>query len=756
MARSNWLSSRPSLRARRQFRGRKPAHFRARSEAEPAAVGVLEDRLLMTANVVTDQADYAPGEMAYIVASNFAIGETVQFQVLHIDGTPNTGHGHEPWQVTDGVSGDFDGDGILDGDVDGIADGNIKSTWYVHPDDSAGSTFELSAVGLISGEAAQHIFTDDGADSPANITGDPNWLNVSGNNPVTTITAPAGFVISKIAIKSGNGAFSVPDPDNVDPGDDNTGDQHSGVIYANGTYGIGAGGPGTGYTVAGLGTGMVTVTKNAGAKDISHVDYFCNNKRSGALAARSSRTTTATAFRMAATPGWLGWTIELDKDANGTVDATTVTGAGGTYSFTGLTAGTYRVREVGQVGWIQTTVNPDDVTVVSGTNSTGNNFGNFQLGAISGLKFQDNNGDGIQNGGDAGLAGWTIELDKDANGTVDATTITGAGGTYSFTGLTAGTYRVREVGQVGWIQTTVNPGDVTVVSGTNSTGNNFGNFQLGAISGQKFQDNNGDGIQNGGDAGLAGWTIELDKDANGTVDATTVTGAGGTYSFTGLTAGTYRVREVGQVGWIQTTVNPGDVTVVSGTNSTGNNFGNFQLGAISGLKFQDNNGDGIQNGGDAGLAGWTIELDKDANGTVDATTVTGAGGTYSFTGLTAGTYRVREVGQAGWIQTTVNPGDVTVVSGTNSTGNNFGNFQLGAISGQKFQDNNGDGIQNGGDAGLAGWTIELDKDANGTVDATTVTGAGGTTASRDSRPARIAFAKSARWAGFRRPSIRTT
>ena len=60
------------------------------------------------------------------------------------------------------------------------------------------------------------------------------------------------------------------------------------------------------------------------------------------------------------------------------------------------------------------------------------------------------------------------------------------------------------------------------------------------------------------------------------VDATTVTGPGGTYSFTGLTAGTYRIREVGQVGWTQTTVNPGDVTVVSGTNSTGNNFGNYK------------------------------------------------------------------------------------------------------------------------------------------------------------------------------------
>ena len=79
-------------------------------------------------------------------------------------------------------------------------------------------------------------------------------------------------------------------------------------------------------------------------------------------------------------------------------------------------------------------------------------------------------------------------------------------GNYSFTGLTAGVYRIREVNQVGWTQTTVNPIDVTVVSGTSSTGNSFGNFQLGAISGQKFQDNNGDGIKNGADAGLLNWT----------------------------------------------------------------------------------------------------------------------------------------------------------------------------------------------------------------------------------------------------------
>ena len=60
--------------------------------------------------------------------------------------------------------------------------------------------------------------------------------------------------------------------------------------------------------------------------------------------------------------------------------------------------------------------------------------------------------------------------------------------------------------------------------------------QTGSISGQKFNDLNKNGIQDAGDPGLAGWTIQLDLGANGTVDATTVTGAGGTYTFTGLTA----------------------------------------------------------------------------------------------------------------------------------------------------------------------------------------------------------------------------
>jgi hypothetical protein len=56
-----------------------------------------------------------------------------------------------------------------------------------------------------------------------------------------------------------------------------------------------------------------------------------------------------------------------------------VTDASGNYSFTNLPAGTYRLQEVGQPGWVQTTANPPDVTVLSGLNITGVDFGNEMI-----------------------------------------------------------------------------------------------------------------------------------------------------------------------------------------------------------------------------------------------------------------------------------------------------------------------------------------------------------------------------------------
>ncbi|HJT60976.1 MAG TPA: hypothetical protein VJ797_04790, partial [Burkholderiales bacterium] len=71
----------------------------------------------MEPTVSTDLLDYAPDSTATITASDFIVGSTLQFQVLHVtdpgdDGVygtsddllgDNSGAGHEAWEVTDGV-----------------------------------------------------------------------------------------------------------------------------------------------------------------------------------------------------------------------------------------------------------------------------------------------------------------------------------------------------------------------------------------------------------------------------------------------------------------------------------------------------------------------------------------------------------------------------------------------------------------------------------------------------------------------------
>src|SRR5262245_49718066 len=128
----------------------------------------LEDRSLL-ASVTTDKLDYTPGSTALITATGYQVGEAVKFQVLHTDGTPNTGNGHLPWTVIDGGAGD----------LDGVANGNVKTSWYVDPDDSSGSRFQVTALGLSSNLYAAANFTDTGIvdfKQAANDIGEPGGL----------------------------------------------------------------------------------------------------------------------------------------------------------------------------------------------------------------------------------------------------------------------------------------------------------------------------------------------------------------------------------------------------------------------------------------------------------------------------------------------------------------------------------------------------------------------------------------------------
>jgi len=106
-------------------------------------------------------------------------------------------------------------------------------------------------------------------------------------------------------------------------------------------------------------------------------------------------------------------------------------------------------------------------------------------------------------------------------------------------------------------------------------------------------------------------------------------------------------------------------------------------GTIEGIVWNDSDGDGTRDSSEAGLAGWTVFLDANINGSLDTgetSTVTTAAGTYTFTALAAGAYTVTQVTQSGWEQTFPAAGGaaarshtVTLSQGQKASAVDFGN-----------------------------------------------------------------------------------
>jgi len=104
-----------------------------------------------------------------------------------------------------------------------------------------------------------------------------------------------------------------------------------------------------------------------------------------------------------------------------------------------------------------------------------------------------------------------------------------------------------------------------------------------------------------------------------------------------------------------------------------------ETGTIRGVKFNDENGDGIWNGPETGMAGWTIFADMDPyNAQLDPgepSDVTNQSGSYCFVGLAPGVYNVYEVAQSGWQITYPSSGfyGITIQGNDLWDGKDFGN-----------------------------------------------------------------------------------
>jgi hypothetical protein len=430
------------------------------------------------------------------------------------------------------------------------------------------------------------------------------------------------------------------------------------------------------------------------------------------------------ALRDGGEPGLGGLQVFIDFNGNGTFDSgeTVVpTAADGSFSFTNLgpaviggapnpqtVNGAYLVRFVPTTGFVQTTPNLAPITLATGQNVTNKLIGVIRTGAISGTAFVDTNGDGARQPGEPGLGGATIVL----NGPGGTRTLNTANdGTYTFFSLATGSYTVTETLPPGYVQTTTSPGPVTLQTTTQATGVDFGDFKLVTLGGTVFTDVNGNGTMDAGDGGLSGVTFDLVNAATNQVVNTTVSGAGGVFAFTFVGplpgGGQYLIREELPTGYVQTTPTPAAFAPSSGTDQTGFKFGNFQGYSVSGTAYLDANGDGAMDNGEVGSSGFVIQL-KDTGGNVVLSTTSQADGSFTLSGIGPGALTLVEAPRPGY---TIKQGAagyaINGSSGATIVGLQFGNVRIGVIAGTAFVDQNGNGIEDAGDLGTGGFSIQL-------------------------------------------------
>ena len=581
--------------------------------------------------------------------------------------------------------------------------------------------------------------------------------------------------------------------------------------------------------------------------------------------------------------GAAGVTVQLLNAAGTSVIATTTTGAGGSYSFAGLQPGVYGTKVLAPVGQVlEGTGVSAPVTVASGGAGSAAAVAVYVPGTVTAEVWRDSNADGLLNNGEAGLAGVTVKLLNATGTSVIATTTTNAGGLYTFPGLTVGVgYEVGVVapsgelfsaqGVSGGTNSAVNASTgvtsaFTLTSGQTLTSLNAGlTTTICTIGDFVWLDNNGNGIQDSGEAGVAGATVSLLgadtlvllvaetaykgdaqftvtvngvqiggtytatashaagastqlvlngsfgnnpsvvigytnplSDSGGTralyiedilynsvdtglshklstgtpyafavtaagggsVLATTTTDATGHYSFNNLAAGVYDVKFGLPTGYAFTSQGAGAntaidsnaapstgltpyITLTAGQVNNSVDAGVYVPAVIAGSTFVDTNNDGIKNAADTYVGGFTVNL-WDATGTSLLATTVSNNGFYSFSGLAPGVYQESFTPSAGYVrgvqgatnfntsglatanQATGFTAPITVTSGQTQQNVNEGFYKPASITGSTFLDLNRDGLINAGETTLGGATVNLWNAAGTSVLATTTTSAAGT------------------------------
>ncbi|MDP1562777.1 MAG: SdrD B-like domain-containing protein [Pirellulaceae bacterium] len=407
--------------------------------------------------------------------------------------------------------------------------------------------------------------------------------------------------------------------------------------------------------------------------------------------------------------------------------------------------------------------------------------------SISGRVFHDNNINCLQDGTEMGIAGVKLTLERlNSNGQYEqvANTTTDSQGDYKFgvdLGLKPGTYRVIETQPDGYLSVGAMPGTVAgnKTGSIHTIADSQPNILAGIIipkgdmhainydfcevmpvqlSGYVFHDRNDNGMMESGEEGISDVQILVRR--TGGLQTTDIfanwnniivtTDSNGFYSVMGLPPGVYEIIEINQypgqknplvdfldgkdmVGTVNGTTrgttgqdHHTQVLLHAGDASLNNNFGELKPVSLSGYVSQADRNGNCTKPGDAnymGIQGVTIEL-YNSRGQMVSTTKTKTDGTFEFTGLFPGSYSIKQIQPAGFLdgadhvgtvnganQGTVSANDmisqINLMSGQSGIRYGFCEHLPANVSGRVFHDRNDNGVIDSGEEGISGVTIRL-------------------------------------------------
>lgn len=386
-----------------------------------------------------------------------------------------------------------------------------------------------------------------------------------------------------------------------------------------------------------------------------------------------------------------GWKFGIYSNAACTnlVSGPYTTNSSGKLSVTGLNAGTYYVKELGNTDssidslYSCAGTNPQQVTIASGQTTSVSFYNKRNTGSITLVK-KTNTGEN--------LGGWKIGLYYDAdcaNPIPNSPFLTGSDGTVTVSGLQPGTLYAKEIptNDSYWAFDTAVKAVTIQANQTASV--TFTNTHYGRIQFQK--------TTNTGNH-LGGWTFRL-KDSNGKTIGDYTTDENGIAVTGNLPLGRYTVVElptedtywVGELGFHDVTVRGGQTAV--------DTWLNREQGLVWIYK-KTNTGESVE--------GWRITIYSDAECTqAVGTVITNADGKAGYY-LNPGTYYVKETGDENgrfedeyWmVDETVQRIEILPHQDTEIT---FTNVQYGKLKIQKAVE---------GDGSLAGWEFRV-TDAHG-------------------------------------------